>query len=206
MDLLSNGDNDNDDGCGDETATLDSNRINDDGMAATAVESNEDNDDDLDDDDDDDDGDDGNDNEDNEMVHEMDNGNELKSILPSNTTNKAIKNEHDNDDHQEEEEDFDDEDLDSEFGLSDCDKNKDGTVSDIGFQKLGTETWADYPWDCCTCGMRMISATALQAHHYAEHEYELMRYLCVDCSKTFSAYDPFVRHVRQLHRAHLKYW
>nr|CAH7761206.1 unnamed protein product [Callosobruchus chinensis] len=81
---------------------------------------------------------------------------------------------------------------DIEFSL-----NEDGSV----VPKNNPEGWDSYPWTCCDCDLVFSLAEELKEHWVTTHEAPA-RFICADCSKTYTKYGTFVVHVRQ-HRPHL---
>lgn len=89
--------------------------------------------------------------------------------------------------------------------LSDNEKNNDGTISEKGKDKINSETWNDYQWDCCYCFESFTNVNDLRGHCSNYHAQQMFQYFCSDCSKVFSKYIMFITHVRVSHRPHLKF-
>lgn len=71
---------------------------------------------------------------------------------------------------------------------------------------LMKETWRDMAWKCLECGEQFTDVMGLRLHVGNDHPDVSVRYSCVDCSKVFTKYYPYIRHVRNIHKPHLKYW
>lgn len=91
------------------------------------------------------------------------------------------------------------------IGLTDTDKNEDGTISQSAVEKLKIESWNDYPWQCVDCNILMVDIHDLRQHHISNHQ-STSKYCCVDCPKVFNKYATFLNHVRGSHRSHLRFW
>ncbi|XP_055388208.1 zinc finger protein 182-like [Condylostylus longicornis] len=77
------------------------------------------------------------------------------------------------------------------------------SLNESDLETLGS--WNDYIWKCVYC-QDFISENVdnLRLHIYSEHQTQSVRYVCIDCHKTFDKYYTFINHVKLRHRIQLQ--
>lgn len=68
------------------------------------------------------------------------------------------------------------------------------------------ESWTDVPWNCWECNKQFANTLNIRRHFNRQHDGVQLRFSCTECNRMFSRYNPFIKHVRILHRNHLEFW
>lgn len=88
--------------------------------------------------------------------------------------------------------------------ITDNEKNENGTINEDGMKKI-PNLWSDYFWNCNECECQYQNVFDLRKHYAVAH-HKRIKYVCIDCPKTFNKYMAFQKHICLRHRPHLKYW
>lgn len=98
---------------------------------------------------------------------------------------------------------------DKDFEVPDCDKNPDGSVTEVCKNRYIDKMWTDVMFhDCPDCKDRFRSPYLLSLHFNAKHSEDRTNFTCKSCpeDKSFLTFEAFINHTFTIHHEHLRFF